>query len=237
MPEPDPQDRVRWHERTLERSLRSARVRAITKADRFMSAAIELLREQGRPDFTMLEVANRAGMSLRTFYYHFASKDDLLLAIIEERIRNHLDGIRESVLTEEDPIAQLEAFVYAYYGGPDTDDPASRGMSIFHLRLAGSRTDDYTAAYKPQIELLLGILEGGRRNGVFRTDLKTEALAQFITNVLVYAINMRILGTHVIGEDLTADELWALILPSIRASAVKVLASDQSLCHGRGCAV
>jgi AcrR family transcriptional regulator len=231
MPEPelDPateesEERVRWHERTLERSLQSARVRAISKADRFMSAAIELLRERGQPDFTMLEVAERAGMSLRTFYYHFGSKDDLLLAIIEESIRTHLDSIREAVQKESDPIGQLRAFVYAYYGRPDTDDPASRGMSIFHLRLAESRADDYTAAYKPQIELLLGILEDGRSNGAFRTDLKVDSMAQFITDVLVYAINMRVLGTHVIGEDLTADELWALILPAISASAVQVLA-------------
>jgi AcrR family transcriptional regulator len=219
MEEPETSDAARWHERTTERSLKSARARAISKADQFMQAAVALLRERGQPDFTVQEVVERSGMSLRSFYHHFASKDELLLAVIEEGVRSHLAYMRTAVQAEEDPRSQLKAFVYSYYGSPDTDDPASRGLSIFHLQLADSRVDEYRTAYKPQVELLVDILTKGRQAGVIRTDLKIEALAQFVTDVLVYGINMRVLGVHVVGSDLTAEEIWALLLPSVAPTA------------------
>src|SRR5579864_9000573 len=105
-----------WRERAVERSLRNARARAVTRSDRFIAAAKQLLRETGRTDFTVQEVVERSRMSLRSFYQHFASKDDLLLALFEEVIREWIARLRESVLSEDDPLEQLRAYVLGMYG-------------------------------------------------------------------------------------------------------------------------
>src|SRR5438045_9111248 len=50
---------------------------------RFMRSALSILAETGRTDFTVLEVVERSKTSLRSFYQHFTTKDELLLALID----------------------------------------------------------------------------------------------------------------------------------------------------------
>src|SRR5258705_13936662 len=54
------------------------------RASRFMKSALAILGETGRTDFTVLEVVERSKTSLRSFYQHFSTKDELLLALIDK---------------------------------------------------------------------------------------------------------------------------------------------------------
>src|ERR1700716_2118535 len=57
-----------------------------TRDARFIKTAVEILRETGRTDFTVQEVVARSKTSLRAFYQHFSSKDELLIALLERTI-------------------------------------------------------------------------------------------------------------------------------------------------------
>src|SRR5205807_4446267 len=92
-----------WRERALERSLRTARAKAASRSDRFIQTAVELLSETGRTDFTVQELVERSKTSLRSFYQHFGSKDELLLALFEEVIRVQAADWRQE-LVEMDPV-------------------------------------------------------------------------------------------------------------------------------------
>jgi AcrR family transcriptional regulator len=96
---------ARWRERAVERSLRSARARAVSRSDRFIVAATELLGETERTDFTVQEIVERSKMSLRSFYQHFGSKDELLIALFEEVIKAYITRLRTDVEQFEDPPA------------------------------------------------------------------------------------------------------------------------------------
>ena len=54
-------------------------VEPTTRDARFIKTAVEILRETGRTDFTVQEVVARSKTSLRAFYQHFSSKDELLI--------------------------------------------------------------------------------------------------------------------------------------------------------------
>ena len=62
---------------------RCSRVDTESRANRFMKSALAILGETGRTDFTVLEVVERSKTSLRSFYQHFSTKDELLLALID----------------------------------------------------------------------------------------------------------------------------------------------------------
>ena len=62
-----------------------------SRANRFMRSALSILGETGRTDFTVLEVVERSKTSLRSFYQHFSTKDELLLALID-RIMSRVDA-------------------------------------------------------------------------------------------------------------------------------------------------
>src|SRR6201990_1329575 len=78
----------------------SRTVDAEPRERRFMKSALAILGETGRTDFTVLEVVERSKTSLRSFYQHFTTKDELLLALIDEimaestlRWREDTDGM------------------------------------------------------------------------------------------------------------------------------------------------
>ncbi|WP_263993198.1 TetR/AcrR family transcriptional regulator, partial [Mycolicibacterium fallax] len=55
-----------------------------SRPTRFMKSALAILGETGRTDFTVLEVVERSKTSLRSFYQHFSTKDELLLALVDK---------------------------------------------------------------------------------------------------------------------------------------------------------
>src|ERR687897_2321999 len=70
--------------KSTERTPEGVSVDAEPRERRFMRSALAILGETGRTDFTVLEVVERSKTSLRSFYQHFSTKDELLLALIDK---------------------------------------------------------------------------------------------------------------------------------------------------------
>ena len=62
---------------------------------RFLDAAFELIDEKGSTEFTIQEVIERSKQSLRGFYEYFDGKDELVLALFEETVREADDDIQQ----------------------------------------------------------------------------------------------------------------------------------------------
>lgn len=205
-----------WRERAVERSLRTARARAVSRSDRFLAAAGELLGETGRIDFTVQDIVDRSKMSLRSFYQHFGSKDDLLLALFEEAIRGFVEWLRREVERADDPVDRLHAYVTGLYRtAQQTTDPGRRALTIYHLQLAEKRPADFAAAIGPQIDLLAEIVDDGRASGQFRGDIDGAALTMLLSETLISAAHMHVLGIHMTGVEVRPEQLWAFCLGAV----------------------
>jgi AcrR family transcriptional regulator len=64
---------------------------------RVLEAALALFRERGFEKTTMRDVARRSGLALGAAYYHFASKDALVMAFYE-RAQQDLEPLVEAAL-------------------------------------------------------------------------------------------------------------------------------------------
>src|SRR5436305_4545838 len=105
-----------WREQAVARSLDSARVRAENRVQRFIDAALELLSVSAPgEDFTVQDVVEKSGQSLRSFYQYFGGKQELLLALFEESVRSTADELRGRIEDEKDPRDRLHRFVVEYY--------------------------------------------------------------------------------------------------------------------------
>ena len=96
-----------WRQRAVSRSLNAARSRAEQRVQRFLDAAFELIDEKGTTEFTIQEVIDRSKQSLRGFYQYFDGKDELLLALFEETVREATDDLARVVDAETDPLERL----------------------------------------------------------------------------------------------------------------------------------
>src|SRR6476619_8622726 len=107
---PDDANMPAWRRRAVSRSLNAARSRAEQRVQRFLDAAFALIDEKGTTDFTIQEVIDRSKQSLRGFYQYFEGKDELLLALFEETVREATDDLRGVVESAADPVEGLRAF-------------------------------------------------------------------------------------------------------------------------------
>src|ERR1700681_4567955 len=117
-----------WRERAVSRSLTAARSRAEQRVQRFLDAAVELIDAKGTTEFTIQEVVERSKQSLRGFYEYFAGKDELVLALFEESIREAGEDIQRAVDAHTDPLQRLRAFTVRLHEWCDPGEtPRKRG--------------------------------------------------------------------------------------------------------------
>jgi AcrR family transcriptional regulator len=70
----------------IDRRRRIARAERCDARQELLSAAADVFAERGFRDASIDEIAERAGYSKGAVYWHFASKNDLFLALVEERV-------------------------------------------------------------------------------------------------------------------------------------------------------
>ena len=202
-----------WMERAVSRSLNAARSRAEQRVQLFLDAAFELIDEKGSTEFTIQEVVGRSQQSLRRFYEYFDGKDELILALFEETVREAVEDIRVAVDAESDPLARIRMFVVRLHEWCDpVETPRKRGrhsrrpISEFSMHLAFSHAERIRAALAPQSHLLLELLEAGNTAGVIdvRDPRRATALIQQ-TVMHSWFGNRFVQGPK---QRLTAEETW-----------------------------
>src|SRR5947209_17895385 len=98
-----------WRTRALDRSLEPAATRSMERLERLLAATRELADTNEDASFTVAEVAERAGVSLKSFYRSFSGKDDLLLALLEEESRAGATMVRHALDRTADADADADA--------------------------------------------------------------------------------------------------------------------------------
>lgn len=207
-------------DRAVERSLRAARAKAVSRSDGFIRTATELLSETGRTDFTVQELVERSRTSLRSFYQHFSSKDELLLALFEEVLGGTTAEWRRYVgELGGDSVAQLKFVATSLYTESTNEEMAgvSRALSAYHLQLAESRPLDYARVLSPLRDLILDLVQAAVDEGAFRKDIDPEMLAMILMQTIVGAAHMHALGAELAGTPLDVDKLWTFCLSGLTA--------------------
>lgn len=102
----------------------ASRPSALSARERILAAAYELFAQRGIRDVGIAELISRAGVAKATFYGHFTSKDELVLAFLEHC---HQDLTVEQIITEcrtrsDDPTVQLLAIFDVLDGWFRRDD-------------------------------------------------------------------------------------------------------------------
>ncbi|KUI18036.1 MULTISPECIES: TetR/AcrR family transcriptional regulator [Mycobacterium] len=183
---------------------------------RFMKSALAILGETGRTDFTVLEVVERSKTSLRSFYQHFSTKDELLLALVDKIMSESTRRWRED--TAGLPAATaLRVLIDRICTPPETttQDKVNRGLTNYNDRLAETLPREYSRVLSPVYELIKDIINRGIAEGVFRPDLNVDARAALIMQSSLGAIRLQVLGAELSGIPVGADDIYDFCLSGL----------------------
>jgi AcrR family transcriptional regulator len=180
-----------------------------SRPKRFMKSALAILGETGRTDFTVLEVVERSKTSLRSFYQHFSTKDELLLALIDKIMSESTNKWREDT-TGLESTAALRVLIdrICTPAESSTQDRVNRGLTDYNDHLAETLPREYARVLSPLHELIKDIINRGIAAGTFRTDLDVDATAALIMQSALGAMRLRVLGAELNGVPIETDHIY-----------------------------
>jgi AcrR family transcriptional regulator len=187
---------------------------------RFMRSALAILGETGRTDFTVLEVVERSKTSLRSFYQHFATKDELLLALIDKIMSESTRKWREDTAGLP-PVAALRMLIdrVCTPAESSTQDKVNRGLTYYNDHLAEALPREYARVLSPVHELIKDIINRGIADGSFRKDIDVDATAALIMQSALGAMRLQVLGAELSGVPVEADHIYDFCAAALGARA------------------
>lgn len=161
-----------WRERALARSLEAPRARSVERIERLVAAARDLANESGTAAFTVHQVIERAGLSLKSFYRCFEGKDDLLVALLEEDSRLGASILTEIVERASGPEARLEAYVTGVFALLTHEGALGYAGVLVreHRRLSEAHPNDLARALAPMVRVLIDQVAAATDAGVIASS-------------------------------------------------------------------
>jgi len=179
-----------WRARVVGRSLGPAADKAVRRGEALLSAAGRLIQRSGGEDLTMHKVAAEAGLSVRVLYQHFAGKDDLLIALIEESQIVLARLMQRQADRVSDPLARLGA---ALYFATDRRQHPSTNYNIAMTRFVAQTSvrapEQLGHAFRPVIEVLVQLIEGAMAAGAVPEGDALEGAATINLAYVAYQLN------------------------------------------------
>jgi len=205
-------------ELAVAKALDSARSRAENRVELFLDAARELMNTNAT-DFTVQEVVERSGQSLRTFYQYFAGKYELLLALFQESIEGAAAHLETVVAEHDDPIERLHTFCVEYHRmcrtsaqGQPVTGPAP-ALVEFAQQLLTSHPKEASHAFAPLVELLGRLLAEAEAAGAMRPGLDRQRITGVVLQATMFSAFSATISASSPGA---GDEvLWDLLVHGI----------------------
>jgi AcrR family transcriptional regulator len=187
-----------------------------SRAGRFMRSALAILAETGRTDFTVLEVVERSKTSLRSFYQHFSTKDELLLALIERIMAESTTSWREA--TEGlDATAALQRLIerISAPASSSKQDSINRGLTFYNDHLAETLPSEYARVLSPLHVLICDIIDRGIDEGTFHDDVDVKTTAALIMQTVLGAMRLRVLGAELNGVPIEDGHIFTFCIRTL----------------------
>ncbi|RDI27439.1 TetR/AcrR family transcriptional regulator [Pseudacidovorax intermedius] len=184
-------------------------------ADRSQAAILLAAREEfaghGLAGARMDRIAERADVNKRLIYYYFGSKDDLFLAVLERVYADIRMAEQQLHLDEVEPVEavrRLISFTWHYYLEHPEFITLLNSENLHraeHLR----RSDRIQEMNSPLVQLLDGVVERGRRSGVFRAGVDPIQLYISIASLCYFYLSNNHTLSAIFGRDLRAPKAMA----------------------------
>lgn len=154
------------------------------KRERILRAAIRIFSQKGYFNSKISEIARLAGVADGTIYLYFKNKDDLLISLFEEKMGEVVEDVRARVGDGGSALSRLRIFIRNHM------DLLVREAGLIEvIQVELRQSNKFMKEYVPvkfleYLDVISGILEDGKREGVFRPDLNVTLARRAIFGAL-----------------------------------------------------
>jgi AcrR family transcriptional regulator len=146
--------------------------------EKILAAAVHLFAEYGYNAATMRDIARMAGIQAASIYYHYASKQALLVEIMDTHMQR-LDAKLEHIVGKQGTVQQRLYEAIANHIHLHTTYKSEFFIIDTEIRALEGENRAYILAHRDRYEALLQkLLLEGMEQGIFRrTDVKVSSYA------------------------------------------------------------
>jgi AcrR family transcriptional regulator len=181
-----------------------------------LQAALEVIDDTGPQGLTIREVARRAGVSHAAPYRHFADKDDLILAVVEQGFElMHATMMEDKAAAGPDPLDQFSASGLAYLRFA-MHYPAYYRVMFSGDLLSSSGQDSLRHTSTAAFEQMLADLKLCQSMGILREGdpmLQAVSILSTVHGFVSLANDNRI--SHLVGEEYSLQQIQDFVLAAI----------------------
>lgn len=211
--------RVSQVERAVQRSaaVQRSRMRIAEQVRSMLDAARRLIQDKG-DEFTIQELAAEAGVALQTFYRYFASKDELLLAVIGDAMTDACGRWAQAAAELPNPLDKLRLYITSTLerlSSDGRDAATTRFIVATHWRLHRNFPTELAAAEQPFVDLLRDAINAAVQAGMLKQpnpEWDSWLLAELVRSVYHYYAFAPKTGDDL---ELVKEQLWRFCLTAV----------------------
>jgi len=151
------------------------------------------------------EIAARTRTTKRMIYYYFGGKEQLYVAVLEAAYSRIRSAEREAEVDHLEPRAAIRRLAELTFDHHEANPDFIRLVSIENVHRAEhvAKFSSFAHLNSPAIELIGGILERGRADGIFRRDVDAIDVHMLISSFCFF----RVANRHTFGTIFDRDLL------------------------------
>jgi len=160
-----------------------------------LDAALRTFVKRGYPETKVAEIASEAGVAEGTIYNYFPSKEDLLLALFDEKWNAIIHEVKSKINRLDDPNKKLKA-IFSSVVRMFRKNRQLAEIFMIDIKQSSIFLNNYTINRIVEfLDLIEEILEEGKREGMYRKDLNTR-----VAKMIIFGAAQGILLSWVLSE-------------------------------------
>jgi len=148
--------------------------------ERLLRAAVDIFDRKGYAASSVREIVERAGLTKPVLYYHFGSKEGILVTILEEGARQFQAAVERAAAGGGTARQRLEALCEQAYGLFKENVPVARvAHAVYYGPREGMPVFDFTVFERALADATRQIIQDGVASG----ELRPGPVAHMVTAV------------------------------------------------------
>ncbi len=141
------------------------------KYKRIIDAAAKVFAKKGFYKAKVSEIAQEAGIADGTIYIYFNHKDDILISLFEEKMKEVLDNMRKEISAESDPLRKIEKFALVHLKLIEDNKDMAEIIQV-ELRQSSKFMKNYrNPRFFEYLDIIGDIIREGKEGGMVREDI------------------------------------------------------------------
>lgn len=185
--------------RSAERALEARYSAYVDEAQRLIQAGMAAMSEGDTVDPRVSDIVRRAGLSNKAFYRHFKSKEELLLAVLEESMRQRAEDFEARIDEGLSPVERVRSWIWSVLDV--AIDPeraaANRPLFVYQGRLLDSLGSSMSSVRGRMFETLEQAIRAGIESGDFSASIEPRCAVDAIHYLSTGWVHGRVLARTV----------------------------------------